>query len=92
MGVNEAYPVVAMFGGERVVLPADYLVVFWAARPHGPIETTPGSWGHAVHIPVPLVLQWRLPGTLVRSLLMGQVILECPGITSFRTWNWSRTG
>ena len=78
LGVNEAYPVVAMIGEERVVLPADHLVVFWAARPHGPIETTPGSWGHAVHIPVPWVLQWRLPGPLVRSLLMGQVILDVP--------------
>ena len=28
---------------------------------------------------MPLVLQWRLPGTLMRSLLMGKIILDMPG-------------
>jgi AraC family transcriptional regulator, melibiose operon regulatory protein len=79
MGVNENYPVVAMFGGERLVLPPNYLVVFWAAQPHGPIETTPGGWAHVIHIPLAWVLQWRLPSVLVRALFAGRVILDPPG-------------
>ena len=52
IGVNEHHPVTAIFGGERLVLPPNYLVVFWAARPHGPIETTPGGWADGIHIPL----------------------------------------
>jgi AraC family transcriptional regulator, melibiose operon regulatory protein len=79
MGVNEKYPVVAMFGGERLVLPPNYLVVFWAARPHGPIETTEGGWAYAIHLPLPWILQWRLPGILMRALFSGKVLLDPPG-------------
>jgi AraC family transcriptional regulator, melibiose operon regulatory protein len=79
IGVNEHHPVTAIFGGERIVLPPNYFVVFWAARPHGPIETVPGSWAHGVHIPLPWVLQWRLPQSLMQPLLAGQVILDPPG-------------
>ena len=61
LGVNEHYPVLAIFGGDRLVLPPNDLVVFWAARPHGPIETTPGGWAHGIHVPLPWILQWRLP-------------------------------
>ena len=79
VSVNEHHSVVAMFGGERLVLPPDYLVVFWAARPHGPIETTPGGWAHGVHLPLPWVLQWRLPAAPTRPLLAGTVLLDPPG-------------
>ena len=75
LGINESAPLVALFGTDRVVLPPDYLIVFWANRPHGPIETTPGGWAHAIHIPLPWVLQWRLPGSLMKPLLAGQVLL-----------------
>jgi hypothetical protein len=79
VSVNEYHPVTAMFAGERLVLPPDYLVVFWAARPHGPIETTPGGWAHGVHVPLPWVLQWRLPPALMQPLLAGRVLLDPPG-------------
>jgi AraC family transcriptional regulator, melibiose operon regulatory protein len=78
IGVNEHHPVTAIFGGERLVLPPNYLVVFWAARPHGPIETTPGSWAHGIHIPLPWILQWRLPAVLMQPLLAGRVLLDAP--------------
>jgi AraC family transcriptional regulator, melibiose operon regulatory protein len=79
VSINEHAPVVAMFGGQRVVLPPDRLVVFWAARPHGPIETAPGGWAHGIHIPLASVLAWRLPSLLMRALFAGRVILDPPG-------------
>ena len=79
VSVNEHHPVAALFGGERIILPPGHLVVFWAARPHGPIETTPGGWAHSIHLPLPWVLQWQLPRELVHRLLAGQVVLDPPG-------------
>lgn len=79
VSVNKRYPVVAMFGGRQITLPPDHLVVFWAAQPHGPIETTEGGWAYGVHIPLPWVLQWRLPSALIRRLLAGEVLLDPPG-------------
>jgi AraC family transcriptional regulator, melibiose operon regulatory protein len=79
VSINEFSPVVAMFGGERIVLPPNQLVVFWAARPHGPIETTPGGWAHGIHVPLGWVLQWRLPPSLMRALFAGNVLLDPPG-------------
>ena len=78
VSINEHAPVVAMFGGQRIVLPTDHLVVFWAARPHGPIETAPGGWAHGIHIPLAWIMQWRLPTSLMRALLAGRVILDPP--------------
>jgi AraC family transcriptional regulator, melibiose operon regulatory protein len=60
-------------------LPPNHLVVFWATRPHGPIETTPGGWAYNVHLPLPWVLQWRLPRALMQPLLAGKVLVDPPG-------------
>jgi AraC-like DNA-binding protein len=79
VSVNEHAPVVAMFGADRILLPPNYLVVFWAARPHGPINTTLGGWAYAIHVPLPWILQWRLPPVLMQPLLAGNVILDPPG-------------
>ena len=78
VSINEHAPVVAMFGGERIVLPPNHLVVYWAARPHGPIETAPGGWAHGIHIPLAWALQWRLPTVLMRALFAGRVIRDPP--------------
>ena len=79
LGVNEHHPVVAMFGAQRVTLPPNHFVVFWAAQPHGPIETTPGGWAYGIHLPLPWVLQWGLPPLLMRRLLAGEVVIDPPG-------------
>jgi AraC family transcriptional regulator, melibiose operon regulatory protein len=79
IGVNEHHPVVAIFGAKRVTLPVNHLVVFWAAQPHGPIETTPGGWAYGIHVPLPWVLQWKLPRALMRRLLAGEVVIDPPG-------------
>jgi AraC family transcriptional regulator, melibiose operon regulatory protein len=79
VSVNERYPVVAIFGGRRITLPPNHLIVFWASQPHGPIETTPGGWAYGVHIPLPWVLQWKLPSLLMRRLLAGEVLIDPPG-------------
>ncbi len=62
-----------------MTLPPNHFVVFWAAQPHGPIETTPGGWAYGIHLPLPWVLQWRLPPLLMRRLLAGEVIIDPPG-------------
>jgi len=79
IGVNEPHPLVAMFGAQRITLPPSHLVVFWAAQPHGPIETTPGGWAYGIHLPLPWVLQWRLPPLLMHRLLAGEVLIDPPG-------------
>jgi AraC-like DNA-binding protein len=79
VSVNERHPVVAMFGAQRITLPPNHLVVFWAAQPHGPIETTPGGWAYGIHLPLPWVLQWRLPQGLMRRLLAGEILIDPPG-------------
>jgi len=79
VSVNENAAVVAMFGADRIVLPPKHLVVFWAARPHGPIETGPGGWAYDIHLPLPWVLQWRLPPALMQPLLAGRVFIDPPG-------------
>ena len=66
-----------------MVLPPNHLIVFWAARPHGPIETAPGGWAHTIHLPLAWVLQWRLPQALMHPLLAGQVLLDPPGSCPF---------
>jgi AraC family transcriptional regulator, melibiose operon regulatory protein len=78
VSVNEQHPVVAMFGAQRITLPPNHLVVFWAAQPHGPIETTPGGWAYGIHLPLPWVLQWRLPPVLMRRLLAGEILIDPP--------------
>ncbi len=79
VSVNEHHPVVAMFGAQRITLPPNHLVVFWAAHPHGPIETTPGGWAYGIHLPLPWVLQWGLPPLLMRRLLAGEILIDPPG-------------
>ena len=79
VSVNERHPVVAMFGAQRITLPPGHLVVFWAAQPHGPIETTPEGWAYGIHLPLPWVLQWGLPTLLMRRLLSGEVLIDPPG-------------
>jgi AraC family transcriptional regulator, melibiose operon regulatory protein len=79
MGVNAPHPVTAIFGARRITLPPNRLVVFWAAQPHGPIETTPGGWAYGIHLPLPWVLQWGLPPSLMRRLLAGDVLISPPG-------------
>lgn len=75
LSVNQHSPLLAMFGANRLVLPADCFCVFWAARPHGPIEAGEGWEAHGIHVPLAWVLQWRLPSSLMRPLLAGQVLV-----------------
>ncbi len=78
VAVNENCTTVAMFGADRIELPPNYLVVFWAARPHGPIEANPSWKCFGIRLPLSWVVQWRLPPTLLRPLLAGQVFLDAP--------------
>jgi AraC family transcriptional regulator, melibiose operon regulatory protein len=78
LGVNIHQPVVAMFGNKRITLPTNHLVVFWAAQPHGPVETKPEGWAYGIHLPLSWVLQWKLPRILMRRLLAGEVVIDPP--------------
>ena len=72
----ESGSVTYLFGGERIVLPAGGLGVFWGAIPHQIIGYNHETAYFVVTIPLSWFLQWRLPESFVRSLLQGQLLQE----------------
>lgn len=52
------------------------LAAFWAALPHRVTHLAPGTQFYCVHLPLPLVLRWRLPGGLTERLLGGEMVQE----------------
>jgi AraC-like DNA-binding protein len=65
-----------MIGGRRVELRFGQLTVFWAATPHlfiGSDRRTILNW---LTIPLPTVMQWQLPGGLLRSLLHRDILFD----------------
>ena len=65
-----------LFGGARAVLGPGRLAAFWAAIPHRVTKLAPGTQFYCVHLPLPLVLRWRLPGGLTERLLGGELVRE----------------
>ncbi len=57
-----------LFGGRRLVVRAGETAVFWAAQPHGLVESLPGDvcW---VHVPFADVIGWSLPADELGPLL-----------------------
>lgn len=68
----EAGDLVYLFGGDRVVVAAGSIAIFWAARPHQLIaapEKTPARW---LTVPLSVALRWDLPDAFVSDLLRGR--------------------
>ena len=65
-----------LFGGAQVKLGPGRLAAFWAAIPHRVTHLAPRTQFYCVHLPLPLVLRWRLPGGLTERLLGGEMVRE----------------
>jgi AraC-like DNA-binding protein len=67
-----------LFGGSPVDVVAGQVAIFWAAMPHRLINGPHNSRAYVcwLHLPLPIVLQWALPGTAVNGLLSGQPVLR----------------
>src|SRR5699024_6309232 len=56
-----------VFAGRPLAVREGQIAAFWAAQPHGLIDSRPGdvAW---VHVPLPTVLGWRLPDREIGAL------------------------
>ncbi|MBC8040191.1 MAG: helix-turn-helix domain-containing protein [Opitutaceae bacterium] len=53
-------------------LPLGRLVAFWGSAPHCIVAVEPGSEMAWVTVPLPWLLQWKLPAAFIRRLLEGE--------------------
>lgn len=63
-----------LFGGEPLTIRAGEIAVFWAAQPHGLVDSRTGDmcW---VHVPFSMVLSWGLPEAQTAPLLSAQPLI-----------------
>ena len=64
-----------VFGGQRLVVSAGQLVLFWAAMPHQLVETAPDSFARWVTLPLGWFVKQDFPVPLVTPILNGIPIL-----------------
>lgn len=78
--------------GQKVVVPAGRLAVFWAGMPHSTTEFRGLTEYYVATIPLVWFLQWRLPEHFTRLVLHGHLLLEPDAsraaldAVQFRTW------
>jgi AraC-like DNA-binding protein len=75
LAIFEHGSLVALYGGRQMTVPPGRLVVLWGAMPHRTLALHGNAVGHGVRVPLPWVLRWKLPESLVRRLLNFDVIL-----------------
>ena len=76
-------PLAYIIGGDRLTLPAQRIVMFWAARPHQLIrqsDTDPTPSMTWATVPLERAMSWSLPDDGVQSLLGGGVIISSPAV------------
>ena len=66
-----------LFGGERLVVEAGRIALFWASTPHRLIDDGNPAQGNSywLHIPLSTVFSWTLPGEHLRELLTSRPIV-----------------
>jgi AraC-like DNA-binding protein len=66
-----------LFGGERLIVEAGQIAVFWASTPHRLIDGENPARGNNywVHIPLSTVFSWALPSDHLRELLTSRPIV-----------------
>lgn len=66
-----------LFGGDRLLVEAGQIAMFWASTPHRLIddETTLKGKNYWVHIPLSTVFSWGLPSEHLRELLTSRPIV-----------------
>jgi len=65
-----------LHGGQILAVPMGRMAVFWAGIPHQLLSPRSDCEGVWMTLPLPWVLQWKLPGRLIQRLLAGELILE----------------
>jgi AraC-like DNA-binding protein len=65
-----------LLGGEKVIVPAGRLAVFWAGIPHQVIQFKRTSEYFVMTIPLVWFLQWRLPEQFNQRVMQGRMVLE----------------
>lgn len=65
-----------LLGGNKTVVPAGRLSVFWAAIPHQIIDYSADTEYFVATVPLQCFLQWRLPENFVQPLMQGQFLSE----------------
>ncbi len=78
ISVVEGEALSMLFGGRKVLLEPDCLVVHWGMLPHEALHCSPGTKVVGLHIPLAWFLQWRLPAPLLRRLLNMELLIEPP--------------
>ncbi len=92
LAIFESGSIVALYGGRQTTVPPDRLVVLWGAMPHRALRLEGKTIGYGVRIPLPWVLQWKLPETLVRPLFNFDVIVDrkhetpCSDLALIKHW------
>jgi AraC-like DNA-binding protein len=62
--------------GAQVALAAGQLMVFWAIRPHQLVKASPSLAYRWLTVPLPQMVEWRLPEFFARRLLAGERFLD----------------
>jgi len=65
-----------LLGGNKTVVPAGRLSIFWAAIPHQIIDYSDDTEYFVATVPLQNFLHWRLPDNLVQPLMQGQFLSE----------------
>lgn len=63
-------------GGQKVVVEAGKLSLFWAAIPHQIVDYVDESTYFVATIPLHTFLEWRLPETFVQALMQGHLLSD----------------
>ena len=64
----------ALYGGRQMIVPPERLVLLWGAMPHRTLHLESRTIGHGIRVPLPWVLQWKLPDSVVQPLLNFDVL------------------
>ena len=94
LAVFEHGSIVALYGGRQMRVPPERLVILWGAMPHRALSLEGPTVGHGIRVPLPWVLQWKLPEVIVRRMLNFDVIVaparEPPGSDLALVKQWVR--
>jgi AraC-like DNA-binding protein len=90
--VFESAPITALYGGLRVEVPPDHLVVLWGAMPHQALVIPDRTVGYGIRLPLGWILSWKLPPDLVRRLTSLEVLISprkeklCSDLARMKEW------
>jgi AraC-like DNA-binding protein len=92
ISILEKGRITVLFGQRQYPRIPGSLVVLWGTAPHGILRATHVMVSRSIHIPLPWLLQWRLPSAIVDPILRGEMIQDrprktpCTDIALMRHW------